>query len=239
MRLNQRNLLCILAVFATSAVFSAGQTKNDPPAASENSYRAGALSFSFPSPGNNLVETGPDYRVLLEPLAPDSNRLVTAFVPSDAMDALHAGTKPALQEYALIEVLRRAEFVNIDDETFKQVVAGVGQQLSSGLAGSIQASQEELDHRLKALGSNDSVTLDKPLQLGTLFSKPDASGFGMVMLLTVKEGTVKVAAAISVIRVHSRIFFAYFYIPFKDETTISQLRTRDEQWTDAILNANR
>jgi hypothetical protein len=237
-RLNWRFLLCILVVLATSSVWTFAQAKSDATTASSNTFRTGGLSLSIPSPGDDLVETGPDYRVVLEPLAPESNRLVAAFVQPDVLDALHAGNKPALKEYALIEVLLRAEFVDIDEESFKQIVDGVSQQVAAGLSGSMKESQAEVDLRLKALGSKDMITIDKPLPLGALFSKPGASGFGMVLPLTTKNGNVQFAMAMSVIRVRNRVLFGYFYTPYKDASTVSQLRTTDEQWTDAILKAN-
>jgi hypothetical protein len=241
---NRRYLTCILALFTTSAIWSAGQTKAAPSAGSpafggNDQFRAGGLSFNFPSPANNLVETGPDYRVILEPLAPDANRLVAAFVEPQALDALHTGTQPPLQEYALVEIPRRAEFVNVDENSFKQAADSIGQKLSGDVSGTMKDSQEELDQRLKELGRTQSVTLDKPLPLGQLFSKPDASAYGMVMPVTTKDGTIQVAMAVSIMRVHNRVLFAYFFMRFKDQSTIARLRTTDEQWTDAILSANR
>src|SRR6185437_2997811 len=238
MRFNQRYQLCILALFATSGIWSSGQTKDAPAANSNNQFRAGGLSFTFPSPGNNLVEPGSDYRVVFEPLAPDANRLVAAFVEPQALEVLHAGVQPPLQEYALVEIPRRAEFVNVNEDSFKQVADTIGSKFSDGLSGSMKDSQDQLDQRLKALGSTQSVTLDKPVPLGQLFSKTGASAFGMVMPVTTKDGTVQIAMAMSVMRIHNRVFFGYFYMRFKDQSTVTQLRTTDEQWTDAILSAN-
>jgi len=43
------------------------------------SYRVGLKSIVIPSPLSEMTEMGSDYRVVLEPLAPATNRLVAAF----------------------------------------------------------------------------------------------------------------------------------------------------------------
>src|SRR5580700_403884 len=69
-------------------------------------FRAGATSIAIPPPAG-LTETGSDYRVLLEFLAPDNNRLVAAFVLPDDWKVLHGGNAPPMSTYALAEVPRR------------------------------------------------------------------------------------------------------------------------------------
>lgn len=204
-----------------------------------NTFRAGAVSFNFPAPDKDLVEAGPDYRVVLEPLAPVSNRLVAAFVLPDALTVLHSGVYPPLHDYAMIEVPRRAEFAEITPEIFKQIEDGVAQQFAGDLSGTIQEQQDEANRRLKALGSTASVTLDKPVMLGALFSKENVTSYGMVMPVSTKDGTVKMAMAMNVIRVRNRVVFGYLYTLYKDESTANWLKTTAAQWADAILNANK
>lgn len=235
MNSNSGRVLALLVAAISCSLITSGQQPGD---SSSDNIRAGGISFVFPSPGDGLVETGADYRVLLEPLAPTQNRLVAAFVQPEIANALRTGTYPALREYALIEVGRRVEFAEITPEMFKQIQEVMGKQLMGDITGTLQDQQEEMNRRLKALGSADTITLQNPVPLGQLFSNEDAVSFGMVMPVAVGQKTVKMAAAINIIRVRHRVFFAYIYIEYKDESTVTWLRTTSAQWMSAILKAN-
>jgi hypothetical protein len=222
---------------AVFLIFLASLHPQDKEGAPPPTYRAGGLSIAIPPPGGNLVEAGPDYRVVLEPLAPDSNRLLAAFVLPGDMTVIRTGTHPSLTDYALVEVLRQAEFVDVDADTFKTVVDSVSKQLAGNL--DLKDSQEELNLRLKALNQNVAVTLDKPVPLGSFFSNSDASGFGMIMPVSADGVTTRMVAVISVLRVQKRVLFAYSYKEFKDESTVKLMQATSEKWAEAICNANR
>lgn len=215
--------------------FLHGQTPNG---SSSDVFRAGGLSFALPSPDKELVEAGPDYRAVLEPLAPANNRLVAAFVLPAVLPALRTGTFPPLREYALIEVPRRAEFADVTPEIFQQIVDVVSKQFAGNLAGIVQEQQAAVNQELKALGNTNSVTLQNPIPLGSFFSKGNASGFGMIMPVADKGSTVKMLMAMSVIRAHKRVIFAYLYTEYGGDSSVTWLRTVAEQWTDAIIKAN-
>ncbi|MGO9795608.1 MAG: hypothetical protein ACLPLZ_05870 [Terracidiphilus sp.] len=227
--------VCPLA--AVFLVFLASLHPQDKEGAAPPTYRAGGLSIAIPPPGGDLVEAGPDYRVVLEPLAPDANRLLAAFVLPGDMTVVRTGTWPSLTDYALVEIPRRAEFADVDADAFKTVVDGMSKQLGGNL--DLKDSQEELNLRLKALNPNATVTLDKPLPLGVFFSNPDASGFGMIMPASVNGVTTRMVVVISVLRVQKRVLFAYSYKVFKDENTVKLLQATSEKWAEAICNANR
>ena len=229
-----RRVFPIAAVFLVSFATLHPQDKEGtlPP-----TYRAGGLSIAIPPPGGDLAEAGPDYRVVLEPLAPDANRLLAAFVLPGDMSVIHSGTYPPLTDYALVEVPRRAEFVDVDADTFKTIVDGMGKQFGGDL--DLRDSQEELNLRLKALNQNATVTLDKPAPLGLLFSNPDATGFGMIMPVSVNGIVTRMVVVISVLRVQKRVLFAYAYKVFKDESTVKLMQANSEKWVEAICNANR
>ena len=202
-------------------------------------FRVGATSIAIPPPAG-LTETGSDYRVLLEFLAPDNNRLVAAFVLPDDWKVLHGGNAPPMSTYALAEVPRRAEFADISPEFFQQVIGTVSQQFGAMVDGSLKDQQDSMNRKLQALGSDSgTITLDKPVQLGQLFSMPDAYGFGMIMPVSAKGATTKMVMVMSVMRVRNRLLFAYFYSVFKDPGTVQSIRDTTEQWTRAILAANK
>jgi hypothetical protein len=205
------------------------------------SVRVGAVPLMVPSPTSDLIEPGPDYRVLFEPLAPVNNRLVAAFVQPSKMDAIRSGNSPAMDEYALVEVPRRAEFTDVDAAGFKQVSDALGQQfgVDGDLNSSIKNSQDDINQKLKALGNGTTtVTIDEPLKLGVFFSKPNAAGFGMIMPYNINGTTIRVAMVVAVLRVRNRVLFSYTFAHYKDEGTVNWVRTTSEQWTDAILKAN-
>lgn len=228
--------LAFVSVLLPSAY---SQETSSPPATTGATVRAGGLNFVLPSPGPDLVEAGSDYRVVLEPLSPMSNRLIAAYLTPDDLHTLsEAHNLPPLRHYAVVEIPRRAEFANVTPEIFQEIVGSMGKELAGDLTGTMQEQQQEVNRRLKDLGSGSSVTLQKPLPLGTLFSKTDECGFGMIMPVTTNAGTLKVAAGITVIRVHDRVLFAYLYTPYKDESSVASLKSVDEHWADAILRAN-
>ena len=205
-----------------------------------STVRVGAKSIALPSPSADLVETGPDYRVLLEPLAPTTNRLAAAFVSPDDLTSLHSGTFKPMTNYALVETFRTAEFTDIDPAMFKEICDGIGQQFGDGSFDAMMKDEAaELNHSLKELNSASSpVTIDKTLPLGSFFTKPNANGFGMIMPVSTKGTTVKLVMSVTVLRVRDRILFSYLCAVYKDENTVLTLRKTAEQWADSILKAN-
>jgi len=209
-------------------------------AQSSITYRAGLKSFTLPPPTSGLVEAGPDYRVMFEQLAPTANRLIAAFSQPADLEILRAEGGAALGTYALVEVPRRAEFNDISPEQFKQIAESMGTQFGASVVATLKDQQDEINRRLKALNSAPGdVTLDKPVQLGTLFSKPDACAYGMLMSVSTGNKSKKMAMGLTLLRVQSRILFVYTYTEYKDESTVQWIRTTDEHWADIILQSNK
>ncbi|HEY2466245.1 MAG TPA: hypothetical protein VGI45_00200 [Terracidiphilus sp.] len=224
-----------LAAFLATALLlpSSDSIAQDAP-----TYRAGLKSFTIPLPSSELVEAGPDYRVLLEPLVPINNRLVAAFLQPADLDTLRSGPSAALGRYALVEIPRRVEFSEITPELFKQITDTIATQFGAAVDASLKDQQDEANRRLKALGSSADITFDKPVQLGTLFSKPDASGYGMIMPVSVGGKTKKMIMGMIVVHVQARVLLIYLYGEYKDQSSLDWIRTTDEHWADAILQAN-
>jgi hypothetical protein len=202
-------------------------------------YRAGLKSIAIPPPDSDLLEIGPDYRVLFETFAPNTNRLIAAFVLPGEAAALRTGGTEDTSTYGLVEVPRAAEFKEITPEIFKQVAEAVGTEFGANLDADIKAGNDEVNQRLKDLNSGVSgITVDKPVPLGTLFSGSDEDGFGLVMQATAKGTTVKMAMAVVLVRVHDRVVFGYLYTVYKDADTLHWLGRTSHAWADAILKAN-
>jgi len=203
-------------------------------------FRAGLKSFTIPAPSSDLVETGSDYRVLLEPLAPTANRLIAAFIQPADLENLHSGGTAKLDTYALVEVPRRAEFSDVTPDQFKEISESMASQFGASVTASIKDQQDEINRRLKALhSSSGDITLDKPVQLGTLFSKPDASAYGLLMSVSSNGKTRKMVMGMTILRVQARVVFVYTYTEYKDDSTVQWVRTTEEHWADAILECNK
>lgn len=231
----------MLKAFSVSvAVFASLVVPNISTAQSTPTYRAGLKDFTIPTPTSELVEAGSDYRVLLEPLVPINNRLVAAFLQPADLDTLRSGAAAALGRYALVEIPRRAEFADVTPELFKQLSDTIGTQFGAEVESTLKDQQDEVNRRRKALGSAASdITLDKPVQLGTLFSKPDAAAYGMIMAVSTGGKTRKMIMGMLVVRVQSRVLLIYMYGEYKDQSSVDWIRTTDEHWADAILQANK
>jgi len=209
------------------------------PAQDTPTYRAGLKSLGIPAPSSDLVEAGTDYRVLLEPLAPTANRLIAGFVQPGDLETIRSSGKAPLNLYALIEIPRRAEFADVTSDQFKEIAASFASQFGAGVEATLKDQQDEINRRLKALGSSSGeVTLDKPIQLGRLFSKQDASAFGMIMPVSSGGKTKKMVMGMVVLRVQSRVLFVYMYSEYKDQSSIDWVRTTEDHWADAIFRAN-
>jgi hypothetical protein len=220
------------------ALHGQDRTKPAQSQAQITNVRVGAVSIAIPSPTNDLVEPGPDYRVIFEPLAPVNNRLVAAFVPQDKMDAVHKGNTPPMDEYALIEVARRMEFAEIDSATFQQIAEALGKQFGGDVGQFSKNGKEEINHNLEALGNSVNVKIDKPVPLGIFFSMTNAIGVGSITPYNVNGVTTRMAGCLALLRVRGRVLSVFTYAPFKDQGTVMWVKTTSEQWADAILKAN-
>lgn len=240
-----RSLLCSLFSLVSFFILISGtaiaQDKSPAPAKplEPQSYRSGLKSIVIPPPTADLSEIGPDYRVLMDSSVPDTNRLLAAFLSAEDFVNVRSGISKGANRYALVENLRRAEFIDVDADTFKQVSNSVAQQFGATLNASVKDEEEELNRKLKAMrGSDTTMTLDKPMQLGVFFSKPNACSFGIIQQISAAGSSVKMVAGVTILRVQNRLIYAYLYSAYKDEDSVQWVRKISEQWADAILKAN-
>ncbi len=204
----------------------------------DSAFRVGLKTITIPSPSPDLAETGPDYRVLLQTLVPTNNRLVAGFLTSDDLTNIRTKPSTSLSRYALVEAPRRAEWADITPDIFKQIDSTLTTQFEA-TANGFKDQEDEINRRLKALGQDKTVTIDKPLMLGAFFSKPDASGYGEILPIKFNDASKKVAVGVTFLRVRQRILFLYLYTLYTDEDSVKWVRTTSEQWADAVLAANK
>ncbi len=235
MRIRIGQAACVaLSMFLLPLVALRAQEKTAVP-----TYRAGLKSIAIPSPTGELVEIGPDYRVLFEPFAPNTNRVIAAFVLPAETEALRNGSTEDVSTYALVEVPRSAEFKEVTPVIFRVIAGSVATELGTNLDADVKKGADEVAERLKELRSNvTDLSVDKPFPLGTFFSESDAAGFGMIAPVTVKGSTTKMATGILLARVQDRVIFGYLFTTYKDDDTVRWLRTATQQWAEAILKAN-
>jgi hypothetical protein len=231
-------LLCAKQSFAQASSPSAGPQSAS--AQSSPTYRVGLKSIVVPAPAN-LQEAGADYRVLFEHDAPDSNRLVAAFLPAEVIEKLPARQEDGLFRYAFLETLRQAEFTEIDEATYKQVEEAVAKQYGTSTdapALDVKGFQDELNHKLKAEGGTREISLNKPVVLGTFFSKPNAIAIGMMLEVAAGEKHQKVIMVTTLMKVQNRLLYAMVYAKYTSDDSVTWARSISEQWADAILKSN-
>lgn len=238
MNFRSRFFCCTLVLVLLLAFGSAYLTAESGQSSASQTYRAGLKSIAIPPPSAEFAETGSDYRVMLELLAPNSNRLVAAFLLPEELKAMTAGPT-SLTRYALVEVPRSAEFATVTPEVFKQISDGMAQQFGVAVAAALKDQEEEVNRRLKVYSSSaPTITMDKPFMLGTFFSRPDTCSFGMILQMAANGSPKKEVAAISVARVQERVLFLYLYADYVNDDSVKWVRTTAEQWSDSVLKAN-
>ncbi len=233
-------LTCLfLLVFAAtcSAQTTTGTPPQNPPA--PPSYKAGGTPIVIPPPTTDLVEVGDEARGVMEVAVPDSNRLIAAYLLPEDLPRLTKGSdNPELTKYALVEVPRSGEYSDVEVSDFKQMTDSASQELGAALNSAFSETEDEFNRRLKDLNVNATASLGKPVQLGPLFAKTDAFGFGLVTQVTVGSSSTDMAMAAAIVRVKKRVIFAYLYAEYKNDDTVKWLRKSSEDWADAILKAN-
>ena len=201
-------------------------------------FKVGGASVEIPPPTKDMVEYGPD-KGHVDSFVPPYNRLVIAFVPLEDKDVILSIDKKAPPRLALVQVPRQYESTIISADGFKTITETVAKQFDSNVDTYAKENEEEFNRRLKLLDlENPKITFEKPVSLGVLFSEPNAAAFGTVLVASAGQASVRKALSVIYMRVKDRVLFAYFFVDYKDEGTVQDLRKTSEQWANAILNAN-
>lgn len=202
------------------------------------SFKAGGTPIAIPPPTAKMSEVGYDNRELMNVFVPTTNRLIAAFVLTADLPTLgKEASGRLLSEYAMVEVPRRGEYIDVGADDFKEFAEGLGKQFGAVVNESTGESEEDLNRRMHALDLG-SVTMRKPLQLGCFFSKHDAIAFGLIQRYSRDGKSDNLATGVAFLRVKRRILFVYLYAGYRNKDTIKWLRKTTEDWTDAIQRAN-
>jgi hypothetical protein len=234
----KRMLSCwmLLALATVGCAQEAAKTEPAVP-----SYKAGGTAIAIPSPASELAEVGEGNRKTMNVFVPEVNRLLAAFLLTDDLKRLTGGSiKPPITKYALVEVPRRGENVDIAADKFKEMADRAKKEMEDVIESASEKAGEELSRRMKSLDQQvAAITIGKRVKIGTFFSKEDAYGFGFVSPISSGGSTVKMGVAVVLVRVKNRLLFLYLYAEYKNQETAKWLQKTAEQWADATLKANR
>ncbi|MGO9095193.1 MAG: hypothetical protein ACLQGV_08215 [Bryobacteraceae bacterium] len=204
-------------------------------------FKAGGVALTLPGPASDFPEVGDKLRTtVFELLAPSTNRLLSAYVPSDTLARLNQGKQmQGLDLYAMVEVPRQMEYTDCTAKDFEQVLESAGPSLGKVDAnGIIESAAEEINFRLKSLGAKP-VAVDHPEILGGLFKKADVAAFAMLMSLKSGDRSVTMAGGMAVLRIKQRLVFVYLFRRYESPETVNWLHKNLETWCDSILAKNR
>jgi hypothetical protein len=212
------------------------------PATPPQAFQTGGQSILIPTPVTDMVEVGNDTRKIMEVFVVPTNRLIAAFIPSRDMPFFETrqGEPPVLTRYAMAQTLRQGEFTEVGPKDFPQIVQSVETIFADDKVNLLlQAATDDVTRQLKALDIDEKLKIGEPVKLGTLFSKTDAYGFGMIATVSVGEKSMKIVTGGAIVRVKNRAMFLYVCTEYKKEETVAWLRNATEQWATAVLGLNK
>ncbi len=222
--------------------FLLGNAQNaEAKSTSIQSFKAGGTSIAIPPPTVEMTELGHDNRHLMDMSVAPNNRLIAGFVLNSDLPILIKGSGDLkMDKYAMVQVSRRAEHIDCGPNDFKEITSGAKEQFGDMMNSSTKEVEDELNRRVKALDlKNSTMSLGAPQQLGCLFSKENAYGFGMIMPMSMGGQNMKVAGGAVLMRVKQRFIFVYLYAEYKDEETVKWILKTTENWANAILASNK
>lgn len=202
-------------------------------------YRIGGVPIELPPPSNQFVDPGRDYLGFMELTVPTGNRFLAGFVLTEDLPFVRSGHGVRLSRFAMVQVMRRGEFMEMSATEFKKVTEQIDQGLGKVLNSTLKESEEEFNHRMKSLHlENVQLSIGKPVQLGCFFSKPDAYSIGFIVPVSANGTTLKMVNGSVFVRAKDRLLFLYLYAEYKDQDTLKWMRRTSEDWADAVLKAN-
>lgn len=204
------------------------------------SRKVGDITIKIPQPHRTLsVVAGKDHDSMKN-FVPSVNRLVAGYLrPADLKRLRTSDESMTLSHYAMVQIPRRVEKLEISRAQFKQIAALTKKQFSNTMSRSAKSAEDELNERLKQLDVDEKISLGRPVPIGVFFDKTDAYGFGLVMAVGVAGDTDRVAMGSAMIRVKNKLTVYYLYRLYENADTIKTLSKELEAWSDAVQKANR
>lgn len=231
-----KKVVALLLVLGIAAICNAQDSAIKTSAI--KSFKAGGTPIAIPPPTAEMSEVGYDNRESMNVFVPTTNRLIAAFVLTEDLPT-HRSAKSGrlLSEYAMVEVPRRGEYINVGADDFKEFSEEIGRQFGAVISSSKDEIEEDLNRRTQALDLG-SVKMRKPLQLGCFFSKHDAIAFGLIQRYSMAGKSANLGTGVAFVRVKHRLLFLYLYAEYKNKGTIKWLQRTTEDWADAIHRSN-
>ncbi len=203
------------------------------------SFKAGGIPINIPPPSADLIEVGYDIREQMEIFVPASNRLLCGYMKDSDLPHFVKGEENfILSKYAFVQVGRCEEYQDIKESDFKELVDYMKNSLDDDIDSITKASEAEFNSRMESMDLS-KVSIGKPIQLGTFFSKPDAYSFGMISTTSNGKKSWTMVVGTTFVRVHERLLYVYLFAEYKNNETIAMVRKVSEEWADAILAANK
>ncbi|MBU1043209.1 MAG: hypothetical protein KJ915_02285 [Candidatus Omnitrophica bacterium] len=237
-------LMIINFIIFSAIVLANAQTEIIDPQVkiSENkleSFKAGGTLINIPQPNAELVEVGYDVREMMEIFVPGSNRLLAGYMRASDIPLFVQGAEDfLLNQYASIQIARQGEYQDCKESDFKELVDYVQGSFEEDIDQIMKDSETEFNQKMKSMDLA-KVNIDKPVQLGTLFSKPDAYSMGMISTYSNGTKSWTLIIATTFVRVRERLLFVYLFNTYNNEQDVSAVRATAEKWADAILAANK
>lgn len=203
--------------------------------------KAGGIDLLLPSPDGDFTEVGDRLRTtVFDLLTPSTNRLLTAYLSHQIKENLLSGnTKGGLGTYAMVEIPRGAEYTDVGQKDFEDALKTVANSMGVAVDKAFSTTTDEINARMKELGGKP-ISVDRPEMMGTVFRKPDA--FAWAMLMGVKGGdsasATTMAGVIAMIRIKQRVLFTYLYRKYDSPEVLDSLGKSTEAWVSRILSAN-
>ena len=185
------------------------------------------------------MEVGDRLRTtIFELMAPSFNRLLAAYAPAKTIiDLNERKTTGGLDLYALVEVMRQAEYADCTQQAFEEMLKGAEASMGAFVTENVGQLEEEMNIRLKSLGTKP-IEVGRPEMLGGVFRKTDAAGFAMLVAIKQNDRSVTMAGAFAMVRVKQRLIYAYLFRRYESPDTVRWLRKNLDVWADAIVARN-
>jgi len=202
------------------------------------SFKAGGISINIPPPAG-LIEVGYDVREQMEIFVNTTNRLLSAYMISDDIPRFVQGDKDlVLSRSACVQVLRQNEYQSYGTSDFNELVDYMKSSSNNDMASITEETEAEFNRRMESMNLG-KMSITTPIELGTLFSKPDAYSFGMISTSSDGSKSWTIVVSTTFVRVRDRIILTYLTAEYKDDETIATVRKTSEEWADAILAVNK
>lgn len=195
----------------------------------------GAVAIALPNPPGDLVPVDDNAKSLnFDWMVRPNARLLAAYMEPKqfaSINVVHGRMSPN----AMVQSLKGAEHMDLDPDDFVTIASSASEGLDKR---DVQEMQAKMERRQKEKDGN-SVIVDKPQMLGTIFRKTDE--FGMIQLIQFKDDgqTLTTIMGTALLRIKQRLVCLYVYRTYQSKDSLEWVKRNLEAWSDAIIAHNR